>query len=87
MSSADSSCRKDINTLSFTRVVSISLVFILFIKISLFLRSQVVSYYFLYVLIMLKTVILNFDYTWESPGKLRKLLMLEFPSFLYPQVP
>ena len=51
LSSVDSLCSKDVNTLSFTCAVSISLVFVLFIKIFLFLCSKVVDYYFLYVLI------------------------------------
>ena len=48
LSSANSLCCKDINTLSFICVVSISPVFVLFIKIFLLLGSQVVGYYFLY---------------------------------------
>ena len=56
LSSADSLCSKDVNTLSFTCAVSISLVFVLFIKIFLFLCSKVVDYYFLYVLIVLRAV-------------------------------
>ena len=48
LSSSNSLCCKDINTLSFICVVSISPVFVLFMKIFLLLGSQVVGYYFLY---------------------------------------
>lgn len=87
MSSADSSCRKDINTCCLSYVLSVFPSFYTVYKNLLVFTSQVVSYYFLYVLIITKNsdpqLWLHLGITWKA---LKTTDACSFP-LLYPQYP